>query len=319
MQLGVMIEGQEDLNWDLWRRIIRATEDLGFESLWRSDHFFSLSGPRTRDALETFLSFVLVAEESRRIRFGPLVSSMTFRHPSLLARMAAQIDVLSGGRFILGMGAGWNVPEHEAFGLPFPPIRERMDRLEESIQVVKALWSEGPATFDGRHYQLKEAICFPKPVQRPLPVLVGGSGERRTLRIVAKYADEWNGVGLGVESYRQKRAVLEQHCAKVGRDPATIRHSQMAAFVIGRDAAEQHAHLARVAEKIPALQRQQPDAALAGMRERGWLVGTPGEVVEEIGRREEAGLSRIMLQHHANADFGTLELIAKEILPQVQR
>ncbi len=319
MQLGVMIEGQEDLNWDLWRRIIRAAEDLGFESLWRSDHFFSLSGPRTRDALETFISFVLVAEQSSRIRFGPLVSSMTFRHPSLLARMAAQIDLLSGGRFVLGMGAGWNVPEHEAFGLPFPPIRERMDRLEESIQVVKALWSDGPANFDGRYYQLQDATCFPKPAQRPLPVLVGGSGERRTLRIVARYADEWNGVGLDVDAYRRKRAVLEQHCAEVGRDPATIRHSQMAAFVIGRDAAEQRAHLARIAEKIPMLQRQEPDAALAGMRERGWLVGTPAEIVEEIGRREEAGLSRIMLQHHANDDFATLELIAAEVLPQVQR
>lgn len=318
MQLGVMIEGQEDLNWELWRRIIRATEDLGYESLWRSDHFFSLSGPRTRDALETFISFVLVAEESSRIRFGPLVSSMTFRHPSLLARMAAQIDLLSGGRFVLGMGAGWNVAEHEAFGLPFPSIRERMDRLEESIQVVQALWGDAPASFDGRYYQLREATCFPKPAQRPLPVLVGGSGERRTLRIVARFADEWNGVGLDVEGYRRKRAVLEQHCADVGRDPATIRHSQMAAFVIGRDAAEQRAHLAQVAEKIPSLQRREPDVVLAGMRERGWLVGTPGEIVEQIGQREEAGLSRIMLQHHANADFDTLELIARDVLPQVQ-
>src|SRR2546423_5163095 len=116
MHVGVMIEGQEGLDWALWRRIATATEDLGFESLWRSDHFFSLTGPHTRNALETFISFVTVAETTRRIRFGPLVTSMTFRHPSLVARMAAQLDVLSGGRFVLGMGAGWNVPEHEAFG-----------------------------------------------------------------------------------------------------------------------------------------------------------------------------------------------------------
>ena len=224
MDLGVMIEAQEGLSWELWRRIARTTEELGFESLWRSDHFLSLSGPRDRDALETFISFVIVAEETERIRFGPLVCPMTFRHPSLLARMAAQVDLLSGGRFVCGMGAGWNVPEHEAFGIPFPPVGERMDRLDESIRVVKALWGEEPATFTGKHFRLKEAVCYPKPVQRPLPVLVGGSGERRTLRIVAEHAQEWNSTGLDIDGYRQRREVLERHCEDVGprpvRDPA---------------------------------------------------------------------------------------------------
>lgn len=318
MDLGVMIEGQEGLTWDRWRRIMRATEDLGFESLWRSDHFFSLSGPRDRPALETFLSFVLVATETSRIRFGPLVSSATFRHPALVARMAAQVDVLSGGRFILGMGAGWNVPEHEAFGLPFPAVRERMDRLEESIRVVRALWGPNPANVHGRYYSLKDAMCEPKPAQQPMPLLVGGSGERRTLKIVAQYADEWNGVGLTLDGYRAKRGVLEQHCASVGRDPRAIRHSQMAGFIIGRTEAEQRAHLGRIAEALPALGRNDPAEAIRGMRNRGWLVGTPGEVVEEIGRRQEAGQTRLMLQHHAQEDFATLELIARDILPQVK-
>ena len=274
MDLGVMIEGQEGLNWESWRRIARATEDLGFESLWRSDHLFSFS-QRERDALETFVSLVLVAENTERIRFGTLVCPITFRHPSMLARMAAQIDVLSGGRFILGMGAGWNVPEHEAFGIHFPAVRERMDRLDESIRVVKALWGDDPATFDGEHYQLNEAVCYPKPAQRPLPILVGGSGEKRTLRIVAEHADEWNAVGVEVERYRQKRAVLERHCADVGRDPAEIRHSQMTSFVTGRDDAAIKAHLARVVAVMPVYGR-----------------GEPGQV---------------------------LELIASEVLPQVQR
>ena len=319
MDLGVMIEGQEDLNWDLWRRIIRTTEDSGFESLWRSDHFFSLSGPTDRDALETFISFVLVAEQTERIRFGPLVASMTFRHPSLLARLAAQIDVLSGGRFILGMGAGWNVPEHEAFGLPFPALGERMDRLEESVQVVQALWSDGPATFEGEHYQLRNVTSFPKPVQSPLPVLIGGRGERRTLRIVARYGSEWNVVGVDLDEYRRLATVLEAHCAEAGRDPSEIRHTQMAAPVVGRDDAELKAHLARIVEKIPALGEESADDTLAALRGRGWLVGSPAEIVEELGRREEAGITRTMLQHHANADFDTLDLIASEILPQVQR
>lgn len=318
MDLGVMIEGQEGLTWDRWRRIMRATEDLGFESLWRSDHFFSLSGPRDRQALETFLSFVLVATETSRIRFGPLVASSTFRHPSLVARMAAQIDVLSGGRFILGMGAGWNVPEHEAFGLPFPPIKERMDRLEESIQVVRALWSDGPANFEGRYYTLKDALCEPKPVQRPMPIVVGGSGERRTLKLVAQHAQEWNSVGLTVEAYQAKRAVLEQHCADAGRDPKTIRHSQMTGFIIGKTDADQRAHLARIVETLPALGRNDPMEVMRGVKARGWLVGTPDEVVQEIGRRQEAGLSRLMLQHQAQEDFATLELIAREVLSQVR-
>ncbi len=319
MDLGIMIEGQEGLNWDLWRRIIRATEDSGFESLWRSDHFFSLSGPRDRDALETFISFTMVAEESERIHFGPLVSSMTFRHPSLLARMAAQIDQLSGGRFILGMGAGWNVPEHQAFGLPFPPLKERMDRLEEGVQVVQALWREEPASFDGVHYQLDDAISYPKPEQAPLPLLVGGRGERRTLRIVAEYAQEWNVVGADTEEYQRLAGVLEQHCADVGRDPSEIRHSQMSAPIIGRDEKELHAHFARIVEKIPALGERPADEMLAEMAKRGWLVGSPAEIVDELGRREEAGITRTMLQHHASDDFDTVELIATEVLPQVQQ
>ncbi len=319
MDLGIMIEGQEDLNWDLWRRIIRATEDSGFESLWRSDHFFSLSGPTDRDALETFVSFVMVAEESERIRFGPLVTSMTFRHPSLLARMAAQADVLSGGRFILGMGAGWNVPEHEAFGLPFPALGERMDRLEEGVQVVQALWADGPASFEGEHFQLREANCYPKPAQSPLPLLIGGRGERRTLRMVARYANEWNIVGVDLAEYGRLSGVLADHCAEAGRDPAEIRHTQMSAPIVGRDDAELKAHLGRVANKIPALAEGSPDDVLDGVRQRGWLVGSPAQIVDELGRREEAGITRTMLQHHANDDFATIELIASEILPQVQR
>ena len=319
MDLGVMIEGQEGLGWELWRRIVRVTEDAGFESLWRSDHFHSLSGPRDRDALETFISFVVAAEESERIRFGPLVASMTFRHPSLLARMAAQLDELSGGRFILGVGAGWNVGEHEAFGLPFPSLRERMDRLEEGIQVVLALLGDEPASFEGRYYQLREALSYPKPLQRPLPLLIGGRGERRTLQMAARYAQEWNFAGIELDEYRRLASVLARHCDEAGRDPSEVRHSQMAGFVIGRDEAEQRSHLERIAVQAPALVQQSFEETLPVLAARGWLIGTPDAIVEEIGRCEEAGITRIMLQHHAMTDFASLELIAARVLPQVQR
>lgn len=315
MQLGVMVECQEGVGWDLWRRLVRATEDLGFESLWRSDHFFSLTGSHTQDALESFVSFAVAATESSRIRLGSLVCSMTFRHPSLLARMAAQIDQLSDGRFTLGVGAGWNVPEHEAFGLPFPPLKERMDRLEESIQVLRALWADGPASFEGEYYRLRDAECFPKPAQRPMPLLIGGNGEKRTLRMVARYADEWNSTTQALDTWVQKRQVLDAHCAAVGRDPVSIKKSQMSAFVVGNDEQARRAHLARIAEKLTAFQGREPGELMESLRGRGWLIGAPGQIVEELKRREQAGIGRVMLQHHANTDFAALESVARDVLP----
>ena len=324
MDLGVMVEGQEGVSLDLWRRFVTTVEDLGFESLWRSDHLFSLSGARRQPALDAYVAFTLAAELTERVKFGPLVSPMTFRHPSILARMAAQIDELSGGRFVAGVGAGWNVPEHTAFGIPFPPLRERMDRLDESIRVMKALWSDGPATFDGRYYQLQDAECYPKPVQRPLPVMVGGMGERRTLRIVAELADEWNSLGVTIDDYRRKSEVLADHCAAIGRDPAEIKHSQMSGFIVGKDDRGIRRHLENIGRKLQSdavvgSMTADSDSVLDAARGRGWLVGTPSQVVEELGKREEAGISRLMLQHHANDDFEVLELLATEVLPQVQR
>ena len=312
MQIGVMVEGQEGLSWERWRRIALAADALGFDSLWRSDHFFSLFGDRTQDALETFVSLALAAEWTSRVRLGPLVSSVTFRHPALLARMAAQIDQLSGGRFVLGVGAGWNVPEHEAFGLDFPLPAERLDRLSEAIAVCRALWGEGPASYEGTHYRLHEAEAYPKPVQQPLPILVGGSGERRTLRIVAEQADEWNAAYLTVQAFEGKRAVLAQHCEAVGRDVGEIKCSLMLGYAVGRDEAEVRAHLAR----IPG---QRADADLEALRGRGWLIGSPAELVAQLGRYEEAGLSGVMLHHLAQEAHDALELIAAEVLPQVQR
>lgn len=214
------------------------------------------------------------------------------------------------------MGAGWNVPEHQAFGIPFPPTGERLDRLEEALRVVRALWDDGPATFAGDYYQLNEVQCYPKPAQSRLPLMVGGNGERRTLRIVAEQADEWNSVGLGLDSYRLKVAVLERHCEAVGRDPATVRRSQMAGFVVGRDQAELHRHLERVVATMTTL-RGGPERLLPALRERGWLVGTPAELVDQIGERADAGVSRLMLQHLAIEDDEPLELIASEVLPQL--
>src|SRR3990170_1149493 len=200
MKLGVMIESQEGVGWNEWRNIVQWTEELGFESLWRSDHFFSFfSTPRTIDSLDTMVAHTYTAAATRRIRFGPLVLSMTFRHPAILARMAAAIDQLSGGRFILGIGAGWNQVEHDAYGITLPPVKERLDNLEESVQVIKALFESESASYAGKRYRLNEAPMSPKPAQKPMPILIGGAGEERKPRIVARYATEWNTTGGPVE------------------------------------------------------------------------------------------------------------------------
>ncbi|MBI3744831.1 MAG: LLM class F420-dependent oxidoreductase [Chloroflexi bacterium] len=318
MKLGIMIEGQEGLTWERWSRLCRATEDLGFHSLWCSDHFMSLMGDVRQSALETWVALTIAAHETKRVRFGPLVCSMTFRHPSLLGRMAAQVDVLSGGRLEVGVGAGWNVAEHEAFGLPFPPLKQRMDMLEEGVQVLRCLWGKEPATFEGKHYRLKNVQCYPKPAQSPLPIVIGGTGEKRTLRIAAKYAQHWNAVGVNAETLRAKRAVLEQRCTEVKRDHREIRVSVMGGFITGKDDAGLKAHLDRIASFMPALKRADRDQVLAALKSRGWLYGTSAQIVEQLKAFEAAGTTEFMLQHHDQENFGVLEMIAKDVLPKVR-
>jgi len=190
VKIGLLIEAQEDLDWGLWRRVAKSADELGFDSLWRSDHLVALYGRKPGAASDALLGLAIAAEVTTRIGLGTMVASVTFRHPSALARQAAQIDALSGGRFTLGVGAGWHDGEHTEYGIDFPPIGERMDRLRETILYCRAVWGDGPQSFEGQHYRAQDVIGLPRPAQDPLPVLVGGSGERRTLRIVAELADE---------------------------------------------------------------------------------------------------------------------------------
>jgi len=314
MKLGVMIESQEGVGWTEWKNIVQWTEELGYESLWRSDHFFSFFGPtRTIDSLDTMVAHTYTATASRRIRFGPLVLSMTFRHPAIVARMAAAIDQLSEGRFILGVGAGWNAAEHEAYGIELPPVKQRMDNLEESIRVIKALFEEEYANFDGKLYTLKDAPMNPKPRQGPMPLLIGGGGEKRTLRMVARYATEWNvAVMGGLDAYRQKLRVLERHCEAEKRDPAAIQRSVMSGYITGASQAEVdkrvEAAMARVPERFRVPSGRPP---MLG------LVGTPRQIVEQIKEIEDAGVSRIMLQHRTPPTREDLQFVAEEILPSV--
>jgi F420-dependent oxidoreductase-like protein len=318
MELGVMVEGQEGLTWDGWRQIMACVEALGFESLWRSDHFMSLVDG-TRESLETWVALTLTAAETTRLRFGPLVCPITFRHPSLLARMAAAVDALSGGRLVLGVGAGWNDQEHRAFGLPFPPMKERMDRLEEGLEVIMRLLGDEPARFSGRYYQLEGANPRPKPVQRPrIPILIGTTSERRMLRIVARYADEWDVPGtISPAVYRAKSQRLAAYCRDINRDPREIRYCVSTAFLIGRNERELRRRIEAMQQLMPHLAPLDAAGVRAALQKEEWLIGTPEEIIAALQALADEGVERVMLQHNNQADFAALELIAHEVMPAV--
>src|SRR5712691_5013817 len=266
-KVGIMIEGQEGLNWDRWRRICADTERLGFASLRRSDHLISLMDPGTseRDCIECWESLALAAEWTKKIEFGPMVSPMTFLLPGVLAKIAASVDALSGGRLILGVGAGWNQNEHEIFGIPFLTERERFERLEGGIKTMRDIWSK----------------TNPKPARDPIPLLIGGKGLKRSIPLVAREAAEWNLSRLDVDMFRGRRDALDECCREIGRDPATIRRSVMTSYIIGRDRSDQLQRASQVREIIPDLKSLSPQEVIEN-RKGAWLVGTPEEIAERI-------------------------------------
>ena len=316
MQLGILLDVQEGIGWEEWRRLVPLVEALGFESLWRSDHLFSLFDHPERPGLECWTALAWAAEHTSRVAIGPLVSPVTFRHPSLLALQAATVDALSGGRLVVGIGAGWHAGEHRAFGVPFPPAAERIERLGEAAALLKALLGGGMATYQGKYSTLEGAVAHPRPPRRP-PLLIAGGGERRTLRVVAEHADEWNVPGLSPARYREKRAALERHCAEVGRDPAEIARSVTSLFVVGTSAAEIERRTAdREAYAYTWVPADTPRRAEA-FRELGWLYGRPEEVTEQIQALAAEGVQRLVLQPLGPTDEAELRLIAERILPPV--
>jgi len=314
MRVGIMIEGQEGLTWERWFRLAQAAEDMGYESLCRSDHLTGLAGDPRRPSLETWTSLAAIAARTRRIRFGPVVSPITFYHPTVLAKMALAIDLLSGGRLDLGLGAGWNEPEHRMFGVPMPPLGERMDRLECAARHVRALGGGRPVTLAQPHYPLASAELHPAPTHGRLRLLIGGRGERRTLRIAAEFADEWNVTRVDPAGFRHKRSVLERHCAAVGRDPASIARSLMVPLAIGRDRADVGRRLAAARAVFPGLPEDE-----AAWRRQGFLAGTPEEVLAALDEWRSAGVERVLLQMLDQDDLGALDLFAARVLPGLAR
>ena len=309
VEIAIMIEGQNGLNWPRWQRMAAAVEALGFAGLYRSDHYTN-ANPPDQDSLELWVSLTWLASHTRRIEFGPLVTPVSFRHPTLTARMAAALDDLSGGRLTLGLGAGWQEREHTNYGWDLLGPKERFSRFEEGLEVISnLLHSDQPVNFSGRYYRLQDAILLPRPA-RPggPPILIGGNGEKRTLALAARYAREWNAVFIPPAELARLNARLDELLAQHGRQPGEVRRSLMTGCVFGRDDGE-------VQRKVEARTRGQRSAD--ELRQRGLVVGTAGQIVEQCARLAEAGAQRLMLQWLDLDDVDGLEALAKEVLPQL--
>jgi F420-dependent oxidoreductase-like protein len=315
MRLCIVAEGQEGIGWDRWLALAQRCDALGFEALFRSDHYRSTVADRERDCLDAWATLAALAAATERIRLGTLVSPATFRHPSELAKVVTTVDHVSNGRVELGLGAGWFEAEHRAFGFPFADTRERMGAFAEQIEIIHRQWSGERFDFHGQHYTLTGCEPLPRPVQRPHPpIVVGGSGGRGTVDAAVRFADEYNTPYLSPEDCATCRGKLVAGCERWDRDPASLTFSLMTGFVIGSDAADVRARGAGVMHWENG--GDDVDGFLASHR-HDWIVGTVERAAERIEEYAAAGVERLYLQHLDHENDDTLDLIANELAPQV--
>src|SRR5215204_2540094 len=300
IEVAIMVEGQEGIGWERWRRLVRAVEDLGYAGLYRSDHFPNEWTGSYRDGLELWASLTWLADSTERIEFGPLVSPFSFRHPVITAWQASAVDNLAGGRLRLGLGAGWNEWEHETFGFDLLDTDSRFARFEEGLEVVsRLLRSEEPVSFSGEFYRLRDALLMPRsPRPGGPPIVIGGNGVRRTLPLAARYADEWNAAFITAEDFAQLNARLDGLVEEAGRAPDRVRRTLMTRVIFGRTEAD-------VDSKLDGTSRDHLPAAI--------LAGTTEEIVERLGRLSEAGVQRVMLQWLEVDDIDALEAMANTV------
>lgn len=275
----------------------RHVERTGWDGIWYADHFMPAAGDDTLPNHECWTTLAALAAAVPRLRVGPLVTGNTYRNPAVLAKMAATVDHISGGRLVLGLGAGWQENEHRAYGIDFATVAGRLDRLEEACEIITALFAADHTTFEGEHYQLVDAPLSPKPVQDPLPLLIGGGGEQRTLRIAARFAHEWNIWGTP-ERLAQKGAVLARRCEEIDRDPAEIAHSAQAILYLSDD----ESWLA---------ERRGRDIG------RPTIVGTPAEVVEVVAAYRDAGVDELVVPDFNLRDVGRRKDVLDRFISEV--
>lgn len=268
-----------------------AAESNGFDSVWVMDHFYQIwsIGRPEEPMLEAYAVLSALAARTRRVRLGTMVTGVTYRNPALLAKTLTTLDVLSGGRAILGLGAAWNEDEHRGYGFEFPPVRERMDRLEEAVRICKLMFTEEAPSFEGRHYRIDKALNFPRPVTPGgPPLLIGGAGEKRTLRLVARYADACNVFG-DLDTFRHKMDVLDRHCADLGRDSSEITRTKLGTVVVGSTRQEVDRLGAELREARGMTEERYATTAIAG---------TPDEVTNQVGEFVEAGMDGFVFSLH---------------------
>ena len=291
---------------DSLKNLVTRAETLGFDSFWVMDHFHQipLVGKQDEPMLESWTTISVLAGVTSKIKLGIMMTGIIYRHPSILAKIGATLDVLSKGRLFMGIGAGWNEEESLAYGIPFPSIKERFVRLEEAIQIIRKMWTDEPSTsFNGKYYQIKNAYCNPKPVQKPSPpIMVGGSGERQTLRIVAKYGDACNLPSFGsVETVKRKLSILKEHCKSVDRDYDSILKTKLGRVVI-----EDDRELARKrSQQIVKMPEEQVDEFA--------IYGTPEDVLRQKELLEEAGIQYLVVVLDPSKELEALNNFAEII------
>jgi F420-dependent oxidoreductase-like protein len=309
MRLRIFTEPQQGASYATLRRVAKAAEDLGFDAFFRSDHYLRMGGgsgePGPSDAWTTLAA---LAVETSTIRLGTLVTSATFRYPGPLAITVAGIDEMSGGRVELGLGAGWFEAEHNAYGIPFPPVKERFDRLDEQLAIITGLWEtpQGQTfSYDGTYYQVTDSPGLPKPVQRPRPpVIVGGHGPRRTPALAAEYADEFNIAFSPADEVAAQFGRVREACAVAGRDPSALAYTAAQVVCCGKDETTLN-------RRAAAIGREPGELRASG------LGGSPAEIVDKLGTFAEAGAQTMYLQILDLGDLDHLADIAAQVLPQV--
>ncbi len=309
IEVAIMIEGQNGLTWNRWQRIAQLVEDLGFVGLYRSDHYTN-ARPPDKDSLELWTSLTWLASHTDRIEFGPLVSPVSFRQPTMTARFAAAVDDLSGGRLTLGLGAGWQEREHQNYGWDLLDISSRFDRFEEGLEIItQLLRSETPSTINGHYFNLREGILLPRP-QRPggPPILIGGNGPRRTLPLVARYATEWNALFVSKADFRARNHRLDQLLTNNNRKPNDVRRSLMSSCIFGLNEKD-------LSHKVNV--RTDGKRNPQDLQKKDLFVGTANQLVEQLGGWAELGVQRVMLQWLDLDDLDGLEYLAHGVLPQL--
>ena len=288
-----MIEGQEGVTWPQWRALAAACEEHGIPSLFRSDHYQNLDGRHPeRGSLDAWGTIIALSALTTELRLGTMVTPTSFRHPSVLAKLVVTADHVSDGRIDLGLGAGWHQREHEAHGFPFLAAAERVDVLEEQLQILMGDWGEDEFSFTGKHYTLSGLNAQPKPVQRPHPPLImGGNAGPRSASLAARFADEYNTPFPSLEHIQRRKAAVEEACERADREP--IPFSIMAGAILGADAGEVERRARRVAQATG----QEPDALLRDPPQ-GWIVGTLEQTAEQLAPIREAGVSRVMCNQY---------------------